>query len=548
MRKVFLTLLILAMISPCFAKYSGGSGDLNDPYQIANVADLLTLSADANDYNKCFIMTADIDLDPNLPGGKVFTTAVISPDTDNSNSGFQGVSFNGIFDGANYTIANLTIDTNGSGKDYLGLFGNVVGSELKNLSLENVSITNGKVCLGGLVGYNYGNISNCHLKGIVIGVGFSSFIGGMTGYNFAGTISNCSTTSIVQGQRYYAAGGLVGLNFSGKIYSCFSTGDVYGDSTAGGLVGKTCTGTTVKNSYSTSNVNGTGTLGGLIGYNEGIINSCFSTGTVSGSSSRLGGLVGENSGTISVCYSKSSVFSSLSTIGLWDVGGLVGYNYGNINNCYSKGTVNSLCYSYHTGGLVGRNEYGNISNSYSAGTVIGCVYVGGLVGDSMFGSINSSYFLNTSGPDYGGGDPLTDEQMKQQSSFVGWDFNEIWHICETTNYPKLIWQIPSGDIVCPDGVDIADLAELCGQWLIEEIPADLAPPGGDETVDFEDFAVFANQWGITNGFNELLDFTGQWLKTGLSKCSADISPLSNGDGQVNADDFGLMANNWHKGF
>jgi hypothetical protein len=66
------------------AKYSGGSGDPNDPYQIANVADLMTLANDVNDYNKCFILTADIDLDPDLPGGQVFTTAVIAPDTNSS--------------------------------------------------------------------------------------------------------------------------------------------------------------------------------------------------------------------------------------------------------------------------------------------------------------------------------------------------------------------------------------------------------------------------------------------------------------------------------
>jgi len=107
----------------------------------------------------------------------------------------------------------------------------------------------------------------------------------------------------------------------------------------------------------------------------------------------------------------------------------------------------------------------------------------------------------------------------------------------------------SGDITCPDGVDNFDLAELCGQWLFYEIPADLAPPpAGDGIVDFADFDVFADQWGITNDIEELLDFTGQWLKIGLPICSADISPMPDGDGQVDVADFAVMANDWLEGF
>jgi hypothetical protein len=102
------------------AGYSGGTGTAEDPYKIADANDLLALAATPTDYNKCFILTADIDLDPNLPGGQVFTTAVIAQDTDNLNSDFDGIPFTGIFNGAGHRIINLTIDTNGIGNDYLG--------------------------------------------------------------------------------------------------------------------------------------------------------------------------------------------------------------------------------------------------------------------------------------------------------------------------------------------------------------------------------------------------------------------------------------------
>ena len=39
-------------------------------------ADLITLGRTSNDYAKHFVLTADLDLDPNLPGGKVFDKAV----------------------------------------------------------------------------------------------------------------------------------------------------------------------------------------------------------------------------------------------------------------------------------------------------------------------------------------------------------------------------------------------------------------------------------------------------------------------------------------
>jgi hypothetical protein len=38
------------------AKYSGGTGEPNNPYQIGSVDDLLALAADTNDYNQCFIV------------------------------------------------------------------------------------------------------------------------------------------------------------------------------------------------------------------------------------------------------------------------------------------------------------------------------------------------------------------------------------------------------------------------------------------------------------------------------------------------------------
>jgi len=118
MRTLLLTLTTCLLALPVQAKYSGGSGTALDPHQIATAADLIALGETPGDYDKHFLLTADIDLDPNLPGRKVFDKAVIAPDTDPTPRMYgghehDGTDFTGVFDGNGHTISHLTI----KGKD-----------------------------------------------------------------------------------------------------------------------------------------------------------------------------------------------------------------------------------------------------------------------------------------------------------------------------------------------------------------------------------------------------------------------------------------------
>jgi len=87
-----------------------GSGTKNDPYLIRSLADFDEFANPENAsifwasgvYTK---LMKDIDLE-----GRKYTSAVISPDIDNS-YGFQGVAFKGIFSGNGKKIRNLEIDT-----------------------------------------------------------------------------------------------------------------------------------------------------------------------------------------------------------------------------------------------------------------------------------------------------------------------------------------------------------------------------------------------------------------------------------------------------
>ncbi|MFA6175831.1 MAG: PASTA domain-containing protein, partial [Phycisphaerae bacterium] len=249
------------------SRYIGGAGTETNPYQIADINGLLALAATPAEYNKCFILKADINM-----AGQIFTTAIVAADTD-SDSTFHGTAFTGTFDGNGHKITDFTI--NGTGNSYLGLFGRVnAGGLVKNLGIDYFSVS-GSQYVGGLSGFNYGgSISNCYSTGTVNG---SSFVGGLVGWNISGgDISNCYSTSLVSGSYYI--GGFVGCNGSsndsGSISNCYSTGSVSGSSN----------------------------IGGLTGYNSGNLRECYATGVTSGSSN-VGGLIGRmSSGSATTCF------------------------------------------------------------------------------------------------------------------------------------------------------------------------------------------------------------------------------------------------------
>ena len=197
-------------------KYSAGSGTQLDPYQIATPGDWLDLMGASPDWNKQFVLTADIDLAalPITPAGN-YTT-----------------KFTGVFDGQGHVIRNAVINTPAT--DYVGLFGYLgAGAQIRNLGLANGSMT-GWSCVGGLVGENYaGTISACYASAPVT----SSFgsVGGLVGYNYSGLISACYATGPVTGLS--EVGGLVGFNYYGTILASYATGRVTGLSDVGGLVG-----------------------------------------------------------------------------------------------------------------------------------------------------------------------------------------------------------------------------------------------------------------------------------------------------------------------
>ncbi len=474
---------VLSTFNGCIPAEPPGSGTEAEPYIITDANEL---GAVWYRPSACYVMANDIDL-----AGMTWSGAVVP-------------FFSGVFDGNDHVIRN--VDVNVPGGDYLGLFGYLgPDGQIKNLGVENISIV-GKYRVGALVGYSsYGTISDCYSTG---SVSADWDVGGLVGSNRSGgTIVNCYSTGSVAGSS--GVGGLVGYN-SGATTNCYSTGSVSATDYAGGLVGYNSGATT--NCYSTGSVSGAyDYVGGLVGYNSGATTNCYSTGSVSGAYDYVGGLAGyNNSGTISRCYASGSVSGGSY------VGGLAGYSVGkSITNCYSSGSVSGT--GYYVAGLVGQNGKppgrpypGWIRTCYSTGTVSGVGGVGGLVGAHVLGEVADSFWdVETSEQSSSaGGTPKTTAEMMTKSTFTsaGWDFigetangtEDIWAICEGTNYPRFVYQIPQGDIICPDGVNGFDYSILGRYWHETDCAALNDCEGADMdlsgAVDFGDVADVAESW------------------------------------------------------
>ncbi len=130
--------------------------------------------------------------------------------------------------------------------------------------------------------------------------------------------------------------------------------------------------------------NGTDLVGGICGENNGTIENCSVSASVSSEENYLGGITGRNTGTgtISNCRVSGNV-SSNSRL----VGGIAGENNGTISNCWVSGNVSSdwknssVAATAKVGGIAGENnstvEYccmtGNVSNDDAdVGGLVGC--------------------------------------------------------------------------------------------------------------------------------------------------------------------------------
>jgi hypothetical protein len=367
--------LWVAGLNVVLALTIGSAQAFADPTPVSSVAELLGVTGENN-----YVLTRNLDLlseDADaLVDERQLADEVTFGDPSYISSGFAGT-----FNGGNFTISGLT-------KPLFDIIGDLVTPGIAEISNLSLTAKTGGVVGKGILAYETligTEVINVHVVGDVAGAAFN-YVGGLVGFN-SGDISNSSATGAVTGDD--SVGGLVGYNDGGDISNSSATGAVTGDYYTGGLVGWNNAGD-ISNSYASSAINGDNSddgqnyfVGGLVGFkNAGNILNSYATGDVTGDDD-LGGLVGENiAGNISNSYATGDV------TGDDDLGGLVGAVFsGDISNSYATGDVTG---DVVVGGLVGAVFSGDISNSYATGDVTGVGWVGGLVGEDG-GTITDSY-------------------------------------------------------------------------------------------------------------------------------------------------------------
>ncbi|HPM03535.1 MAG TPA: ZmpA/ZmpB/ZmpC family metallo-endopeptidase-related protein, partial [Candidatus Cloacimonadota bacterium] len=347
--------------------------DINDYYTLDNSGRYLINDTDGfkhllyfgkSDQN--FILTSDLNL--------------------SSLSNLYLYEFKGIFDGNNHTISHFVI--NDTLAFYVGLFGKLKGSEIKNLALTDCSIT-GKHYIGGIsASAENSSIKNCQVNLSINGM---RDVGGIIGVSNSTQVENCSVSGSVTSLEYYG-GGIIGKveEFS-TIFQCTNSAAVSGRLYIGGIVGFA---NMVSISYCTNSGHNTAldddsSIGGIAGSVSGEISHCQNSGNLNGGS-RLGGICGSSLANISFCTNTG--FLNPLKLNVPYIGGIAGHHGGmkHISFCTNEGNI-----FYHSpvnvGGITGNNYSGYIRYCKNEGLIKGSSAleskIGGITGENYYYAI-----------------------------------------------------------------------------------------------------------------------------------------------------------------
>lgn len=282
-----------------------GSGTENDPFVLRTGGQCTSIRYLLDGY---FVLGQDIDMRGNIFYG--------IGDWDNP--------FTGHIDGKGYSIGNFKMYKE-EDWDYVGFIRVAYQAHLTNICLNDVYIRGGR-CVGGLVGYAYGN--ETVIKGCTIGeatIQGDSYVGGIAGYFEYGTMEECESFATIYGKYY--VGGVVG----------YARGSI------------------LRNIFTAATVTGIEYVGGILGYSDYcLVDTCQTVATLVGYE-KVGGLIGYHNGVTD---------------------GLLRFAPG-VLNCESFATVKG---SQYIGGIIGYGENVEPENCLSCGTLEGEGYIGEYIG------------------------------------------------------------------------------------------------------------------------------------------------------------------------
>ncbi len=255
-------------------------------------------------------------------------------------------SLTGKIDGNNHNIRN--IDVLGSGIIL------EVKNEIKNIKFENIYLQT-NINVSGIIHTAY-KIENVHANNVIIDRNNNNMSGGYTGgvVGFlANEMKNCSINNITIIDNSicskYRIGGLVGVANRAKMYNCFATnvnmhiknGTYKG---VGGLIGSIEVETNVKNCYASGKIEIDGDeIGGLIGlFNAGSLENSYSYVNITGNIAKIGGLSGNSANNLKIKNTITLGDLYTSKINVTPERVLGNRNLTNINYAYANQRLNGI--------------------------------------------------------------------------------------------------------------------------------------------------------------------------------------------------------------
>ncbi len=221
-------------------------------WEIDNLGQLIYFAKSVNEGNsyagETVVLTNDIDL------AGINWIPIGNADAD------EFVGFKGTFDGQNFTISNLTINSASWGKGLFGYMDINTNATVKNVNIHNANVV-ATDCAGIIVGYaTNGTFENIHVTGdvSVVATVNDGYAGGIAGCGYNADFNNCSVIA----------------NAGSKITSAGSF--------AGGIVGYQCNNQKMIADCKVANltITGYGAIGGIAGIIQTGPNFAFTNNTV----------------------------------------------------------------------------------------------------------------------------------------------------------------------------------------------------------------------------------------------------------------------------
>ncbi len=378
-------------------------------------------------------------------------------------------AFKGTFDGKNNTISNfyITQEVRTGNKVPAGLFGSTESATIKNLTLDNVTVSGDDNYVGALIGEAVAtSIENCHVKNSE--VSGKEYVGGLVGkyWNPAGSttgmvLNGCTITNTPVSADGSYVGGIVGqtsFSYDIIIRNCATdeASSVTGKEYVGGIIGyfyefEHVNIALIENCVNNATVTGTEDVGGIVGYltpdwNTSVtLENCYNTGAIKGSKD-VGGIAGSAGNEL---YDTNRNFDDIQILNVYNTGkliiaepvagaveyinGIAKMVFGTIKNALSFGLEiapesSSVVFDANTVYPLGYAQPESATSSYT-------VFANNYTRSDML--VNGTQIATPAGAasQSGASFDFTDPNWKA-TAFAGWD-TDVWDIGSGDSLPTL---------------------------------------------------------------------------------------------------------------